>query len=68
MRSLIPGEWYLRFTCEHCNEQQILFPDLSRGEAKIKATYVVECSNCFQKGAYDADQIERYQHPLNHDT
>ena len=68
MRILIPGEWYLRFTCEHCNEKQILFPDLSRGEAKIKATYVVECSNCFQKGAYDGEHIERYQHPLHADT
>jgi len=68
MVTLTPGQWYLRFTCEHCQAKQILFPDLSRGEAKIKATYVVECSNCFQKGSYDGEQIERYQHPLQPDT
>ena len=54
MRTLTPGQWYLRFTCEHCNAKQILFPDLSRGEAKIKATYVVECSSCFHKGSTTA--------------
>jgi ribosomal protein S27E len=68
MRPLTPGQWYLRFRCEHCHATQILFPDLSRGEAKIKATYVVECSSCFKKGSYDADDIERYQHPLEADT
>jgi hypothetical protein len=26
---------------------------------------VVECANCLHKGAYDADRIERYQHPLD---
>ena len=68
MSPLTPGQWYLRFTCEHCHATQILFPDLSRGEAKIKATYVVECSSCFKKGSYDGDEIERYQHPLERDT
>jgi len=68
MSPLTPGQWYLRFRCKHCNATQILFPDLSRGEAKIKATYVVECSSCFQKGSYDGDEIERYQHPLDVDT
>ena len=68
MRPLTPGQWYLRFTCEHCKAIQILFPDLSRGEARIKATYVVECSSCLQKGQYDGDDIERYQHPLEVDT
>jgi hypothetical protein len=68
MVTLTPGQWYLRYTCEHCHAKQILFTDLSRGEAKIKATYVVECSNCFRKGSYDADEIERYQHPLQPNT
>lgn len=68
MRPLTPGQWYLRFTCEHCKAIQILFPDLSRGEAKIKATYVVECSSCRQKGSYDGEDIERYQHPLEVDA
>ena len=68
MRTLTPGQWYLRFTCEHCSAKQILFPDLSRGEAKIKATYVVECSSCFHKGSYDGDDIERYQHPSEPNT
>ena len=65
MRTLTPGQWYLRFTCEHCKEKEILFPDLSRGQARIKATYVVECSSCSHTGSYDADDIERYQHPLS---
>lgn len=63
MRSLTPGEWYLRFICKHCKTQQILFPDLSQGRAEIRATYVVECPDCRQKGSYDSDEIERYQHP-----
>lgn len=68
MRQLTPGQWYLRFTCEECEAKQILFPDLSQGEAKIRATYVVECSVCLHKGAYDADVIERYRHPLDQEA
>lgn len=68
MRALTPGQWYLRFTCEQCSTKQILFPDLSKGEAKIKATYIVECSSCCHKGSYDGDDIERYQHPSDSDT
>lgn len=68
MRSLTPGQWYLRFTCEQCETKQILFADLTRGEARIRATYVVECSLCLHKGAYDGDDIERYQHPLDQDA
>ena len=63
MHGLTPGQWYLRFTCKHCGAKQVLFADLSRGEARIRATYVVECTSCLRKGAYDADDIERYQHP-----
>jgi len=47
---------------------EILFADLSRGEAKIKATYIVECSSCSHTGSYDGDDIERYQHPSHPDT
>lgn len=68
MNGLIPGQWYLRFTCERCAAKQVLFADLSRGEVKIKATYVVECTNCLHKGAYDGEHIERYQHPANEDS
>jgi hypothetical protein len=68
MRILTPGQWYLRFTCEHCEAKQILFADLSRGEARIRATYVVECSACLHKGAYDGDEIERYQHPWDQEV
>ena len=64
MRSLIPGHWYLRFTCEGCDAKQVLLADLSKGEARIRATYIVECSHCLYKGAYDGDDIERYQHSL----
>lgn len=65
MRTLTPGQWYLRFTCEQCNEKEILFADLSRGESKLKATYIVECSKCSHTGSYDGDEIERYQHPFS---
>jgi ribosomal protein S27E len=68
MCTLTPGQWYLRVTCEHCKAKQILFADLSRGESKLKATYVVECSTCSHKGAYDGEEIERYQHPSEPDT
>lgn len=63
MRTLTPGEWYLRFTCEKCRTKQVLFPDLSRGQAEIRATYVVECPECRHKASYDSDLIERYHHP-----
>jgi len=65
MHTLTPGQWYLRFTCEHCNKKEILFADLSRGESKLKATYIVECSGCSHTGSYDGEKIERYQHPFS---
>ena len=67
MHGLTPGQWYLRFTCKHCGAKQVLLADLSRGEARIRATYVVECTSCLHKGAYAADDIERYQHPPDQD-
>lgn len=62
MRTLIPGEWYLMFVCKGCKTRQVLFPDLSRGKAKINATYAVSCPKCNLRASYDAEQIERY-HP-----
>ena len=63
MRTLTPGEWYLLYTCEKCKSKQSLFPDLSRGQARIRATYLVTCPDCKHEAAYDSDSIERYQHP-----
>jgi RNase P subunit RPR2 len=64
MYTLIPGHWYLRYTCKKCQATQILFPDLSRGTAEINAEYVVTCVHCKLKSHYDSDEVERYQHPL----
>jgi RNase P subunit RPR2 len=65
MHTLIPGEWYLLFACEKCETLQVLFPDLSKGQANINgASYIVACQQCGHKGNYDAGAIERYQHPL----
>ena len=65
MRTLIPGEWYLRFVCQGCKSKQVLFPDLSNGESKISATYGVACPDCGHEGSYDTEVIERYQHPVD---
>jgi ribosomal protein S27E len=62
MRTLIPGEWYLRFVCTGCESKQILFPDLSNGTSTIRATYSVACHTCGHNGAYESEAIERYQH------
>ena len=65
MHTLYPGEWYLRFTCTKCSSKQVLFPDLSKGEAPIRADYIVTCSECGHKDHYGADTIERYHHPAD---
>ena len=65
MHTLTPGEWYLRYICEHCKTKQILFPDLSRGTATINASYSVTCPECNHRAFYDAEQIERYHHPVD---
>jgi ribosomal protein S27E len=65
MRTLTPGEWYLRFTCEQCKTKQILFPDISRGRGRIRASYEVDCPACGHRAVYDEEDIERYQHPDN---
>jgi len=62
MHALTPGSWYLMFVCTSCKTRQVLFPDLSGGRSKIKATYWVTCSKCGHGGSYDSDHIERYQH------
>jgi hypothetical protein len=64
MRNLWPGEWYLLFSCKGCKAKQVLFPDLSKGKAKLVATYIVSCSFCGHRDHYDGELIERYQHPL----
>jgi len=64
MYVLIPGQWYLRYTCKECKSKQILFPDLSGGTAEINAEYVIKCLECGHKSTYDSEEIERYQYPL----
>lgn len=67
MRTLVPGEWYILFTCSDCQTRQILFPDLSEGRAQLRAIYKVQCVKCDYKGGYDSEILERYQHPPNSD-
>jgi DNA-directed RNA polymerase subunit RPC12/RpoP len=61
--ALNPGTWYLRYTCEGCKSQQVLFADLSNGKSEINATYGAACSDCGHKGSYESEHLERYQHP-----
>lgn len=65
MRTLTPGQWYLLFTCASCRSKQMLFPDLSDGKSKIRATYNVACTQCGHRASYDTEIIERYQHPAD---
>ncbi len=67
MRTLVPGEWYILFTCSDCKTRQILFPDLSEGRAQLRATYKVQCAKCEYMGRYDSEVLERYQHPPTSD-
>lgn len=67
MRTLVPGEWYILFTCSECKTRQILFPDLSGGRATLRATYKVECAKCGHLDKYESETLERYQHPPNSD-
>jgi hypothetical protein len=67
MRTLVPGEWYILFTCSECKTRQILFPDLSEGRAGLRATYKVECAKCRNLDKYESESLERYQHPPNSD-
>jgi hypothetical protein len=63
MRTLVPGEWYILFTCRECQTRQILFPDLSQGRANLRATYKVACTKCGHLDKYESETLERYQHP-----
>jgi hypothetical protein len=67
MYSLQPGEWYILFECDQCKARQILFPDLSKGKAVLRATYTARCRKCEHVGQYDGETLERYQHPPNAD-
>ena len=67
MRTLVPGEWYILFTCSDCQTRQILFPDLSEGRARLRAIYKVQCVKCDYVGRYDSEILERYQHPPTSD-
>jgi len=58
-----PGEWYFCYTCKQCEVSHVLFRDLSQGKAEINATYLLKCTKCGLKTTYDAEDIERYQHP-----
>jgi DNA-directed RNA polymerase subunit RPC12/RpoP len=63
---LISDEWYLRYKCVNCKTTHVLFRDLTRGTAAIKATYFIECPTCSVKEAYDGRNIERYHYQNNH--
>ena len=63
MRTMSPGAWYLLYTCEACHRKQVLFPDLSNGQAQFMGTYGVHCPQCKHHGFYDGEKLERYQHP-----
>jgi DNA-directed RNA polymerase subunit M/transcription elongation factor TFIIS len=58
-----PGEWYFCYKCKQCRVRHVLFRDLSQGKAEINATYILKCSQCGFKTTYEAEDIERYQHP-----
>lgn len=64
MHILRPGEWYLLFTCRQCQKRQVLFPDLSRGSAKILYSYSARCAECGHTAAYAKEDVETYLHPL----
>jgi hypothetical protein len=64
MRVLNPGAWYLLFLCKNCNTKQVLFPDLSNGKSEINAIYHLPCPECGFEATCDAENIERYQHPI----
>jgi hypothetical protein len=65
MLTFTPGAWYLLFLCKGCKTKQILFPDLTKGESKLTASFTVVCSKCSHKATYQGEEIERYHHPLS---
>jgi hypothetical protein len=61
---LMPGEWYVLFSCENCKTRQVLFPDLTAGKADLSlCSYGLDCRYCAHHAYYDNRTIERYQHP-----
>jgi ribosomal protein S27E len=65
MHALRPGDWYLLFTCRQCRKRQVLFPDLSRGSAKIEFAYSARCAECGHTASYENENLETYLHPLD---
>jgi len=51
------------FACGQCKKRQILFPDLSRGSAKLENTYSARCAECGHTASYQKEEIETYLHP-----
>ena len=70
MNALRPGDWYLLFTCQQCGKRQVLFPDLSRGSAKLQYAYSARCAECGHTALYEKEDLETYLHPVDciHDT
>ena len=65
MHTLRPGDWYLLFTCQQCGKRQVLFPDLSRGCARIRFAYSVRCAECGHTASYEKEDLETYLHPMD---
>ena len=65
MHTLRPGDWYLLFTCQQCRKRQVLFPDLSRGSAKLQFAYTARCAECGHTASLAGEDIETYLHPLD---
>jgi hypothetical protein len=65
MYTLRPGDWYLLFSCAQCRKRQILFPDLSRGGAKIEYAFSARCAECGHTASYEKEAIETYLHPFD---
>jgi hypothetical protein len=59
MNSLNPGERYLRFTCIHCQSEQVLADDHDNIEAR--RTYKLTCPECHYAAFYISNEIERVQ-------
>jgi len=59
---LIPGHWYVLITCEECDTEHLLFPDLTEGKAKLTATYEWTCPSCGHRGNYDGESLRRLKY------
>ena len=63
-----PFEWYFVVTCPHCKTRQALFPDPSKGQAKIRHTYEHRCDKCQTDSFYEPEDIGRYEHIVERRT